>query len=99
MSIGDDPSVAADRKDGPGRRIVLGLQFDDRRLTLSDRIAAALSDKVSTPMQWVAGNRVGIIVIEMIKIADQLSGQDRVRSGVQHQGKIPWRFPFRALQG
>src|SRR5450631_1775376 len=99
MSMGDDASVAADRKDGPGRGIVLGLQFDDRRLALGDRIATALSDKVSTPMQWVAWHRFGVIIVEMIKIADQLPGQNRVRRGVQHQGEIPWRSHFLALQG
>ena len=43
MSIDDDARLAADRKDGPGRSIILGLQFDDRRLALGDWIANTLS--------------------------------------------------------
>src|ERR1700689_170447 len=98
MSVNDNAQVAANRKDGPGRRIVFGLQLDDRRLALGDRIATALSDKVSAPMQWVARYWTRVVIVEMIQIANELPGQHRIRGGVQHQGEIPWRFHFLALQ-
>ena len=50
MSIDNDARFAANRKDGAGGGIVLGLQLDDRRLALGNWIASALRYKVSTPV-------------------------------------------------
>ena len=46
MSIDNDARFAANRKDGAGGGIVLGLQLDDRRLALSKRTLSL--DGVST---------------------------------------------------